>query len=188
MEYHQEQVNTANISKVTTGPGVLNYFGYIVFIVVVLETALMFGMNLYEGSKIETTNQEISTQQNKLASADYKTINTQVNEVISGQALLKQTIDQKVKWANFYDRLNQITPKDVRFTSMTLNENGTFQANGETISPTSLAKMLVALQNGAEGITTPFSSIVLGSNGFSTGASGKVVTFSITGQIKAGEL
>ena len=187
MELHQQQAQSANISKVTTGVSALNSFGYIVFIVVVVEFALMIGMNLYQTSRIKQYNEKITATQATLATKEHSTINKQVDEIISGQTQLEAVLASKTKWSTFYTKLNAITPQNVRISTLTINEDGSIQASGETTTLSSLAKALVVWQNGVGDKKSPFSTVKLASNGYTTGDKARLVTFSITGTINLAE-
>lgn len=166
----------------------LDTFGRIVFLVIILEIILVIGLNLYEKSRLNTITQDLATKQQTLASADYATLNNQVNDVIAGQEKLKVILSSKINWANFYSQLDAVTPKDVRFTSVSISQSGSFKASGETATLSSLAHALVAWQSGAGTAITPFSSIALNSDGYTADGANRRVTFAISGQINLSSL
>ncbi len=133
-------------------------------------------------------NQELSTLRNTLSGAEYSTINTQVEEVISGTERLATVLATKVKCSNFYKQLNQVTPKSVKLNTINVTSDGAFKADGETKSLSSLAQALVAWNGGTPTVASPFSVIKLNSNGFISGSSGKRVSFTVSGQIDLGSV
>lgn len=176
------------IASIGSGRRPIEFFGTVIFFVVLVQVLLMFGLNLYENSKIDAATQEIAKAQQTLASTDYKTLNTQVDEVLAGSVKLEQVLGNKVKWSNFYRQLGAVTPKNVRLKAISLTDNGVFKADGETASFTSLAQAMVAWRDGTADTKTPFSSITLTNNGYQTDGATRRVSFSISGQVGLGGL
>ncbi len=176
------------ISSLEDASKTLNSFGVIIFYVVLVEIALMFFLNLYQTSRYKTLNTELDTLRGTLNSVEYSTLNAQVEEVISGAEKLDMVLGAKVKWSSFYTQLNAITPKDVKLGTINIGSDGSFKAEGETASLTSLARALVSWNQGTVSVSTPFSTIKLNSNGFVAKAGGKRVSFTISGQINLGRL
>lgn len=166
----------------------LDTFGRIVFLVIILEIALMVGLNLYEKSRYKTISNDLADKQQQLASADNATINSQVSDVLSGQAKLQLVLSNKLNWASFYTALNAVTPKDVRISSITISQSGVFKASGETGSLSSLARALTAWQKGVTTTPSPFSSVILNSDGYTSDGTNRRVSFSISGQVNLGSL
>lgn len=161
----------------------LDVFGKIIFIVVAIEIALIFGLNFYQTSKIEKLENDIQQAKTELNSTDYKTLNTQVEEVLTGSEKLSNVLASKLNWNGFYSKLNAVTPKNVKLSAINITGNGAFKADGETASLSSLAQLLVSWQNGTQSSVTPFTSVTLTSNGFTSGEGSRRVTFSISAQI-----
>ena len=176
------------ISSLEDASKTLNSFGVIIFFVVLVEIVLLFGLNLYQKSRFNTLSAELDTLRGTLNSAEFKTLNGQVEEVISGAEKLDMVLSAKVKWSNFYSQLNAITPKDVKLGTINIGSDGSFKAEGETASLTSLARALVAWNEGTVSVTSPFSAIKLNSNGFVAKDGGKRVSFTVSGQINLGRI
>ncbi|MEX1052190.1 MAG: hypothetical protein WEC83_02270 [Patescibacteria group bacterium] len=176
------------ISSLEDASKTLNHFGVIIFFVILVEVILLFGLNLYQKSRFNTLSAELDTLRGTLSSAEYKTLNDQVEEVISGAGKLDIVLSSKVRWSNFYTQLNAITPKDVKLGTINIGSDGSFKAEGETASLTSLARALVGWNQGTPSVATPFSSIKLNSNGFIAKDGGKRVSFTISGQINIGRI
>jgi len=176
------------ISPLSSGRRVIDTFGNIIFFVIVIEIILLFGLNLYQKSRISALTKQLGEKQAQLNQPENRVINTQIEEVLEGQDALSRALKSKVKWANFYSQLNAVTPKNVRFTSVSLNDSGVFRGDGFTPTMSDLARALVAWQTGAESIATPFSSLELNNNGFITQGSQRLVSFSVSGQINLGGL
>ncbi len=176
------------ISSLEDASKTLNHFGVIIFFVILAEIILLFGLNLYQKSRFNTLATELNTLRGTLSSAEYKNLNDQVEEVISGAEKLDLVLGAKVKWSNFYSQLNAITPKDVKLGSINIGSDGSFKAEGETASLTSLARAMVAWNQGTASVTTPLSAIKLNSNGFVAKDGGKRVSFTISGQINLGRI
>lgn len=176
------------IASLADASKTLNHYGAIIFFVILAEIVLLFGLNLYQQSRFRTLSGELDTLKGTLASSEYSTLNQQVEEVISGTDRLQSVLDSKVRWANFYTQLNAITPKDVKLSAITVSADGSFRADGETSSMTSLAKALVTWNTGTAAVSTPFSAIKLSSNGFVAREGGRRVSFTVAGQIRVGAL
>lgn len=176
------------ISLLEDASKTLNSFGVTVFFVVLAEIILLFGLNLYQQSRFKTLTGELDTLRSSLNSAEYRTLNSQVEEVIAGAEKLDMVLAAKVKWSNFYAQLNAITPKDVKLNSFNISADGSFKADGETTNLTSLARALVTWNQGTPSVATPFTVIKLNSNGFVAKSGGKRVNFTISGQINLGRI
>lgn len=187
-EKPQSGVRQEAIAAVEQVAQPLDTFGRIVFFVIILEIILMIGLNLYENSRFNTISQDLSNKKQQLASADFATLNSQVEDVLSGQSKLQLVLANKLNWASFYSGLDAITPKDVRLTSISITQSGTFKASGDTTSLTSLAGAMTAWQKGVGAVTTPFSSVVLNNDGYTTDGANRRVNFSISGQVNLGSL
>lgn len=174
------------VSSLTSGKSTFDSFGTVIFLVVILEIALMFFLNLYEKNRIEKLDTQISEAQQILKQAENAAISRQIDEVIAGNELLKTVLAGKVRWSSFYGSLNAVTAKNVRLISTNLTETGSFQAEGETDSLASLAHALVAWNKGTNDTSTPFSSVSLNSNSYAEVDGKKMVSFSITGQVVTG--
>lgn len=166
----------------------IDNFGTIIFVVVVVEILIMIGLNFYQTSRIHSLTTQKNAVQTKLASANYATLNNEVNQVLSGNQQLQVILASKVKWSVFYNELNNVTPKTIQFTTFSIAQNGTFKADGKTDSLQTLAKALVAWQHGVGDVKTPFASVILSSDSLANGSGNRQVTFSISGQINTGSL
>lgn len=178
----------SDIAAVEAGRPVIDSFGMIIFFVVVVEIVLLFGLNLYQKSRIETLSKKLTDDKTALSLPENRTLNTQVDEVLDGTDKLKAILASKVHWSKFYVLLNAVTPKNTRLSGMSISETGAFRADGTTGSLSDLAHVVVAWTQGTDTITTPFSSVTLNSNGFSSQNGARVVTFSISGQVNMGAL
>lgn len=191
---HQEKSHAPSdkeeIASIGSGRSPVDFFGTVIFFVVLVQALLMIGLNLFQTSKITAAEGQLTEAKQKLATADYKTLNNQIDEVLAGSTLLNQKLDAKVKWSNFYRQLGAVTPKNVRFKAMSVTDTGSFKADGETASFTALAQALTAWQKGTTDIHTPFTldSVVLSNNGYQTEGTTRRVSFSISGQINLGGL
>jgi hypothetical protein len=166
----------------------LNSFGMIIFFVIVAEALLLLGLNLYQDSRFKSLNTELSSLQTKLGSAEYSTLNTQVEEVISGNERLRLILASKVKWSKFYALFNGVTPKNVQIKTIAISNEGSFKADGVTASLGSLAEALVAWNGGVKTTQSPFTFIKLNSNGYVNSGGRKLVSFTISGQVNVGIL
>ena len=178
----------AEIAAVKAGKPIIDTFGTVIFFVVVIEIILIFGLNLYQDSRIKSLSSRLTTQKQTLSTAENVTINTQINEVLDGADSLKTVLNGKVKWSKFYTLLNAVTPKNSRVTALNITESGTFNAEGVTTSLSDLAKVLVAWEKGTDSIQTPFANVVLNSNGYSEVDGNRIVTFSVSGSVITGLL
>ena len=185
---HSGNQSKENIAQVEGIKSVLDTFGLLVFIVVVVEIILVFGLNLYQKSRVRALTSQFQEASSALQLPENATLNTQVSEVLSGGDQLKNVLNSKIKWSRFYVLLNGVTPKNVKLVSTSIAETGTFRAEGNTSSMSDLAQLLVAWQEGTPAIPSPFTSISLNSNGFSDSGDKRVVTFSISGSINLGAL
>ncbi|HSX42146.1 MAG TPA: hypothetical protein VLE93_02225 [Candidatus Saccharimonadales bacterium] len=178
-----------DIAAVTANTYTIDTFGTIIFFVVLVQIILLVGLNLYQKSRISSANKTLAAKQTLLQTANYKTINDEVNQVLSGNTLLASALSSKVDWGKFYSQLNAVTPKNVQLTTLSITDAGQFKADGKTASLDSLAKALVVWQQGQARTPTPFSTVTLATNGFTAATSGsRQVTFSISGQINLGVL
>lgn len=166
----------------------LNSFGVVIFGVIIVEILLLFGLNLYQKARVNSLTDELTALRSTLSSAEYRTLNNQVEEVISGTDKLEVVLASKVKWGSFYQMLGKITPKDVKLSTINISSDGTFKADGETTSMTSLAQALVSWNNGTPTVTTPFNIVKLNSNGFISVEGVRKVGFTISGQINLGRI
>lgn len=166
----------------------LNGFGTIIFFVIVVEAILLLGLNLYQDSRFKTFSNQLTDLQVKLNSGEYSNLNSQVEEVISGNERLKLVLASKVKWSTFYSLFNSVTPKNVQVKSVAISNEGSFKADGETSSLTSLAEALVAWNGGVKTAQSPFTFIKLNSNGYVNSGGKKRVSFTISGQVNVGIL
>ncbi len=182
---HDIKADIAAVSAVTY---TVDTFGTLIFIVVFVEIVLLLGLNLYQKSRITSGERTLEEKQALLLTPNYRTINAEVNQVLSGNVLLSTTLKNKVDWPKFYAQLNAITPKDALISTFSVTENGSFKADGRTTSLDSLAKLMIAWQQGAGAVKTPFASAALASDGFTTSTGARQVTFSISGQINLGAL
>lgn len=184
----QDRKKQEEIAAVEPHKGLFDTFGVAIFLVVLVQLVVMIGLNVYQKSRYQNLSDQLSTHQTKLASAEYSTLNTQLEEVLAGQKVLETVLAEKVQWSKFYTLLNGVTPKNVRITSAQLGASGSIRIDGQTPTLTSLAQLLVAWQKGTSAAPTPFSSVELASNSFGTEGSNRVVTFSITGTVNVGSL
>lgn len=185
---HHDQKKQEDITGVEVTKNPFDTFGVAVFLVVVVEIVLLIGLNLYQKSRFESLSKQLSAHQTTLASAEFSTLNTQLEEVLAGQKLLQTTLASKVKWSEFYKLLNNVTPKNVKVNSIQVNVNGTFRIEGETPTMTTLAQLLVAWQKGTTAAPTPFASAKLNGNGFASDNGNRVVSFSISGTLNQARL
>lgn len=190
MDRHDKIQNDGEgvIESLPTSSRTLDTFGVVVFVVVVVEIILMVGLNLYQKSRLASIETQLNDYKSQLNSPDNRTINTEVDQVLSGANQLKSALASKVDWGKFYDQLNKVTPKDVRISSISISDNGSFKADGETTSLSSLGKALVAWQQGTDSLTSPFLGVTLASDSFTTDGGNRRVTFSISGQVNTGAL
>lgn len=188
MEHQARPKNQEPISDLEVTKHPFDTFGVAVFLVVLVEIVLLVGLNLYQKSRAEALTKELNVHQNTIASADYATINTQLEEVLAGRQTLQSALAAKVRWAQFYNMVNAVTPKNVHVATLQVNNNGTFRAEGQTTSLSSLAQALVAWQKGSGQIATPFSTVTLNANGFTSDGGRRLVTFSISGNINMGAI
>ena len=166
----------------------LDTFGKIVFLVIVVEIVLMAGLNLYQKSRIDSLTATLQTRQDELKSPEFATLNKQVEEVLLGSEKLASILASKTDWTVFYRKLNEVTPKNVRLSTINITDTGSFKADGETASLSSLAVALVAWKQGTDNVTTPFSNLTLTSNGFTSDGAARRVTFSVSGQVDFGRI
>lgn len=166
----------------------LSSFGTVIFFVIVFQIVLMFGLNLYQSARVSSLDNNLNEMRSTLNSADYQTVNKQVEEVISGNEKLRTVLASKVKWSSFYSLLNQSTPQDVVIRTINVTSDGSFQADGETSSMSSLAKAIVAWNGGTSSVQSPFNTVVLNSNNFVSSGDQRRVGFTISGQINLGVL
>lgn len=166
----------------------LDTFGKIVFLIIIVEIVLMVGLNLYQKSRVATLTKSIEDRQTEIASPEFSALNKQVNDVLLGNEKLTKLLASKTDWTAFYKKLNSVTPKNVRLSTINVSESGTFKADGETATLSSLAVALVAWKQGTDTTPTPFSSVTLTSNGFTNDGAARRVTFSITGSVDLGRI
>jgi hypothetical protein len=164
----------------------LNSFGTTIFLVILVEIVLLFGLNLYQKSRFNSLTEQLTTLRATLSSPEYQTINTQVEDVILGNEKLKSVLASKARWSTFYKLLNGVTPKDVQLKTINVTADGTFKADGETRSMTSLAEAIVAWNNGVATVQSPLTFVKLNSNGFTNNDGQKRVTFTVSGQVNMG--
>ncbi|MEX0594540.1 MAG: hypothetical protein WD157_00340 [Patescibacteria group bacterium] len=193
MEHEQHQAQPVEapqdkISSLTDAAKTLNSFGVIVFFVIVIEIILLFGINLYQNARFKSLSNNLTDLRTTLSGPEYQTINDQVESVISGTDRLQVVLATKVKWSNFYQMLNAVTPKDVKLDTINITSDGTFKADGKTKSLTSLAQALVAWNGGVATTPSPFTVIKLNSNGFVSSDGGRQVSFTISGQVDLGSV
>ena len=182
-QHDRKPVAQEAIATLSSGVNALDTFGVIIFFVVIVEIVLLIGLNIYEKSRIDSLTGTISKTQTELNSDADKTINNQIGDVVVGADKLKTALDAKVPWSKLFVMVNAVTPKDVVLHNFTVNDSGSFKADGETISLTSLAQAVVAWRDGTADIVTPFSSVTLGGNSYTNDATTRKVTFSISGQV-----
>lgn len=191
MEQQHPQPGTAHqerIEPLRATESALDHFGMIIFFVIVLEVAMLFGLNLYQDSRTKTLNTQLGEKKAQLASSDNVTINNQIEEVLSGADKLGTVLNTRVQWSNFYRQLDAVTPKNVKLTTFSLGDSGVFRADGFTPSLSTLATAMVAWTSGVTGHPTPFSSIILNSNGYTAHGAGRIVSFSVSGNVNIGAL
>lgn len=176
------------IASIESGASKFDSFGRVIFFIILVEAILIIGLNFYQKSRVNAYNTRLAELKTELNSPNYRALNNQVEQVIAGSDKLSQLLESKVKWGQFYNLLNQVTPKNVRVTSVSISEGGAVKIDGETTSLTSLAKTIVAWSNGTANITSPFSSITLASNGYAEDSDGRKVVFSASGQVNIGAL
>lgn len=176
------------IASIESGISSFETFGRVIFFVVIVEVVLIVGLNFYQNSRITSYNQKIEQIQAEISAPEYAAINEQVVQVLAGSEKLKVVLGSKVLWGKFYSQLNAVTPKDVRVTSVSISDGGTVKLDGETASLSSLAKLLIAWNKGTSAATTPFTSVMLASNGYADEEGSRRVIFSVTGQINTGGL
>ena len=177
-----------DIASVEAEKPVIDTFGILVFLVVVVEIVLVFGLNLYQKSRVESLTTQLQEAQGALRLPENATLNTQVSEVLAGGDKLKNVLDSRVRWSKFYTVLNGVTPQNVKLTGLSIADSGAFRAEGSTSSLSDLAQLLVAWKDGTSAISSPFSAVSLNSNGFSDSGGKRVVTFSISGSVNTGAL
>jgi hypothetical protein len=175
-----------DIASVENTKPVIDTFGILVFLVVVVEIVLVVFLNMYQESRIKSLTTKLQEVSTALHTSDNATLNTQVSEVLAGGDKLKNVLDSKVHWSKFYTLLNGITPKNVKLTGLSIADSGAFRAEGNTTSLSDLARLMVAWRDGTGAITTPFTAVTLNSNGFSDSGGKRVVTFSISGSVNTG--
>lgn len=186
----QQPANRAQeaIASLESGVSAFETFGRVIFFVVLVEVALVMGLNFYQKSRINTYTQRIDEITAEINTPDYATINNQVEQVLAGSEKLRVVLSSKVQWNKFYTQLNAVTPKDARITSVSITDGGAVKLDGETASLSSLAKLIVAWNKGTPSATSPFTNVTLASNGFAEQEGSRRVIFSVVGQINTGGL
>lgn len=181
MDQHDKKQEPIAEVEATKSP--FDTFGVAIFLVVLVEIILLIGLNLYQKSRYESLTKELNSHKQTLASAEYASLNNQLEEVLAGQKILQTTLASKVKWSQFYHLLNGVTPKNVKINSIQLNANGSFRAEGQTPTLSTLAQLLVAWQKGTDAAPTPFSDAKLSTNGYVNDGGNRTVGFSVVGSI-----
>lgn len=176
------------IASIESGVSHFDSFGRVIFFVVLVEILLIVGLNFYQKSRVNALDQRLGELRTELNGTEYRALDNQVEQVLSGSDKLKSLLSSKLQWGKFYSQLNLVTPQDARVTSVSISESGSVKIDGETASMTSLAKLLVSWENGSASAESPFSSLTLASNGYSEDATGRKVVFSATGQVNLGLL
>jgi len=184
----QDRKKQEEIAAVEPHKSPFDTFGVAIFLVVLVQLVVMVGLNIYQKGRYQNLSEQLAAHQTTLASDQYSTLNTQLEEVLAGQNALETALAGKVKWAQLYTLLNAVTPKNVRVTSMQMGASGNYRIDGNTPSMTTLAQLLVAWQKGTAAAPTPFASVELASNSFATEGGSRVVNFSITGTFNLGRL
>ena len=184
-----QQYRTTPIASVEDVNRPANTNGYLLLAVVIIMAITLYTLNVYEKSHISTLNTQISNDQKTLSSSKYQTLNSQVNDIISGQQYLNSTLDSRLNWSAFYSSLNGVTPTNVSLTDVSITNAGAFMASGQAANLTSLATALVAWNKGTQSAVTPFSSVTLNGESLTTTSNGNtVVSFSVTGKVNLGAL
>lgn len=189
MDRHDRQPEAEakeEIATVSATASPVNTYGIAIFFIIVVQAALVVGLNAYQRAQANKLDTQIADTRKTLASPENSLTNTQIDDILNGQQALQVAIANKIQWSKFYGQLNAITPKNVRLTNISINQNGTIKADGETASLTALAQALVAWQKGVGEVPTPFQSVTLSTNNFSLQGSNRIVVFSINGQINTG--
>jgi hypothetical protein len=188
LDTHDKKPETEKIAEVEVKRSPFDTFGVAIFLVVLVQIVILIGLNLYQKSRAASLSAQLNGHRTTLASPGYVELNTQLEEVLSGQRLLQETLAGKVKWSLFYHQLNAVTPKNVKVNSVQVGANGTFRLEGETPTLASLAQALVAWQKGTAAAPTPFANVKLNSNGYANDGNNRVVSFSVSGSLNIGGL
>lgn len=184
----QDHKKQEEIAAVEPHKSPFDTFGVAIFLVVLVEIVVLVGLNLYQKSRFQSLSEQLSAHQTTLASAEYATLNTQLEEVLAGQKLLQGVLADKLKWPQFYAQLNASTPKNVKINSVQIGASGAYRIDAQTPTMTSLAQTLVAWQKGSAAAPTPFESAKLSSNSFGTDGGNRVVNFTVSGTINLARL
>lgn len=184
----QDRKKQEEIAAVEPHKSPFDTFGVAIFLVVLVQLVVMVGLNIYQKGRFTNLSNQLSAHQTTLASAEYSTLNAQLEEVLAGQKTLESALAEKVNWGRFYGLLNSATPKNVRVTSLQVSTGGAIRIDGQTPTMSTLAHLLVAWQKGTDAAPTPFTTIELSGNSFGTEGGSRVVNFTMTGTVNVGGL
>jgi len=178
---HQEKIR-----PLPSGKSAIDTFGLATFVIVVILFGGMFLFNLFQDKKIATAQKNIQAYQTKLASKDYDDLNTKVEAVLTGDKILSNVLSSKKRWSQFYVKLNQITPKNVKIDALSVDDKGTVKLDGQTTNLTTLAQAIVAFQKGSDQAPTPLQAVTLASHSYAQDGPNRVVKFTLTATANAG--
>ena len=143
-------------------------------LLVTLFLLLVFG-GWYLSSKntLKRVDEKLNNINGQLTSM--KELNNDVETYAGAVKNIQSALSGKKKWSALFKELNRVTPKDIVYTTLSVDEKGKVQISGTTSSLGSLAKLMVALQN-----STAFGSSVLSNLSNQEGR----VSFSLTSTLK----
>lgn len=154
-------------------------------ILVMVGTGILYLFETARDNGIVQKQKEYDVASSTLNTGDMGKLQNDLKEIINGHQVLQSALATRLYWSTFWKQINDWTPKLVDYSSMTIDESGMIVLNGETSDYSSLARLMVTLQD-EESI---FENVEVGGFSQSTqqdkGVSRTVTSFSIRMNIKA---
>jgi Tfp pilus assembly protein PilN len=92
-------------------------------------------------------------------------------------------LNSRIYWSEFWKKLNEATPTTVYYSSLSLGENGVVSMSGAADNLTSIAKMMMSLED-----SPVFSGVKLGNTSVKNLSGKEKTAFSVTVNVNSSEL
>ncbi len=161
-------------------------FGALVLMATILTIAgagILYFMTLSKGKSIEQKRTEFTNLQTMIGEGQLGQLNKDLGEIVTGQTALDSALKGRIYWSKFWNELNNVTPKSVAYTTMTVDKAGSVAVSGTATDFSAVAKLMVSLQH-----APIFSSVQLGGTSIKDEGGKKQTIFSLKLQVNPEQL
>ena len=161
----------------------LGIFSIIALFLVLISAVGIYIMKANKNSLLETRNTEANNFIQQLNTAPLDSLNKQIVDLQNGLTIFQTAMQGKIYYSKMFSELEKITPKNIRLTTFSMDENNTVKMGGEANDFSSVAKFIKSLQNSSD-----FTAVQLVSSNVSELSESGKTTFTLTSKLNTNAL